>query len=863
MSTREDGTIISAPIVAGGDTDDDIPSAIGSELQGAAQHFTTITKRDEWASKYKSRLFRTWCLVDADDNGFSQWYEWTGTKEDGTDGDWQELNAVGVVMSDSAGAIPKNIKTVVFGPGFAIQQAGDQEDAALVTYSGSSDGGSPLSVGQSYNPYNKVDDVTEIETFWPIEVDQARSGPQQPNPGVATLSINPGAYESQHSNGCLLGLDMVTSISGQDERYIYMNREIVPTGTYYNLNSQEGGVDVQDNTGGDTAVTGGQLTEALVKVAFLDQAPTTGTVKVWLEYKDPSDPVDKKILVDVNGNPMAVERLYNASESLGELLLSGAFMAKATQALKVMIETSFDVSDKVTIDPQNTMICLNQFSNGYETSLARIEFLRRAAVQITPAIQKFSGGALALIDEMSGVTKRETTISAGQGYDTLNEFGLQNLTDVKVSILNDEIRIRDTGTIADFYFDMVIDNVQTQMLRGREITSHITVKNPQNSFEFEAYKWVGKPDDITQVYSTRSNDSIVINTGWEVVKGLFISELASGDPQSHTLTFTVPDDANNVVILVRPSVAQSPINLTMSVFNWGTSTSFTGYAEIIQYNQREEHLRFDETFAEFFLNTQGYKSIRYTINNAPATGNPMPVGVLAKGKAPVERDGTVNQVPGSTVPQFDGAIKFLKDGEASISHSYNVRNETGTDSTVTFWDVLIDVDGNETKIDDSEKTVTITANTGAPGTIITIPAYAYVVEAGQRIGSRAMSNKADGAYVQSDNISEYVIQTTIDFKELVPDQGDVPDLVTIPFNRLPVVDRRVVPFSGVSASTFVISDFTIPADVKLANCSVVSISGDITASSDNPEFSYNAVAKTLTVHIGTTTDGEIYLEFWG
>lgn len=636
----------------------------------------------------------------------------------------------------------------------------------LINATGGGSVSADLTVEQDWGNNASSNNVNAIQTLYPLEVNKNQIG-SNPLQGNAALSISPSAYETQHGNSCLLKLNRVRTIGGQHPFAVYMSEEVVPTGEYFQLNTQSKGVDVQDNTGGDTAVTGGQMTEALVKLSFVDKAPDDGNVKVWLEYNDPSDLIAKNILTDVNGNPLAVEKNFKAGDDIGGFILAGAFMAKATQPLKVMVETSFDVNSKITLDPVNTMLCINQFSNGYETSIARIEFLRRAAVQITPSIQKFTSKMLSLSNEITGINEYATTIEAGTGMDTLNEFGVQNLTEVSIEIKDDTMIVKDTGKIPDFYVDTLIDNTHTRMLRGKEIAAGITIANPDNAFEFEAYEWTGKPDHVTQVYSSRNNDSVVLNTGWRVIKGLFISEQPNGNSSGHVLTFTVPVSANNILILVRPHVDESPTTLKLSELDWGTTSTFTGYIEIERYNSHEDHLRFDDSYGEYFLTNEGFVSLRYTINNTPSTGNPMPVGKLVKGKAPVEIDNSVNKVSGSAVPQYDGAIKFLKDGEASISKTYNVWNEQGTDNTVTFWDVLIDADGNESKIPDSEHTFTVPKNTGAPGIVYTIPAYAVEVEKGQRVGGRATSNKADGVYVQSQNVSEYLVQTIIELKELV------------------------------------------------------------------------------------------------
>ena len=813
--TTQYGTIVYAPVVAGGDSLDDMPSAFGDQLGRTIHHFESEADKDTFTTTYLSRLYKSWAAVKQSDDGIV-WYEWSGTKEDGSDGAWIELN-------------------------------GSSGDSSLV-------------VQQNWGNNAQSTAVTAIQTLYPLEVNQNQIGGQADTVNAA-LSVSPRAYEAQHANSCLLKLNTMHMIGGQNPHSIYMAEQVVPTGAYYSLNAQAGGVDVQDNTGGDTAATGGQATEVLLHVAFLDTAPADGTISIWLEYKDPSDPIDKKILLDVRGNPLAVSQHFASDAKLTPLSIAGAFMAKATQPLKVMIETSWGVSEKIALDSLNTMICLNQFSNEYETSIARIEFQIRTGLQITPAIQVFTNTMLRLSDEIKLVSQPEVSITAGNGVNTLNNVGIENLTLVKVGIENATLTVKDAGNIADFYVNILLDNTHTQMLRGHEISSSIEIANTDKAFEFRAYQWTGKRDQVSQVYSSRNNGAEVLNAGWQLINSLFVAENTSGNFVNHTLTFDVPDTANNVIILIMPQAEQTPSTLQLQEFSWGVTENFTGYVEIERSHLDENALKFDETYAEFFLNNIGYSAIRYTINNTPSSGQPMPVGKLAKGKAPVEIDHTVNQISGSQNPQDEGAIKFLKDGEINISKSYLVWNEQGTDNTVTFWDILIDVDGNESKIPASETTFIIPKNTGSPGTTYTIPGYAHVVEAGQRIGGRATSNKADGAYVQSQSITEYIVQTVLSFDELVA-VADAPDLVSVPFDKKLVTDRRVYTFTGNTLQNIMI-DIDIPADVELANVDVVKHSGTMTTLVDASEFSYDSSTQKLTVHVGANVpEGKIYMTFW-
>ncbi len=721
----------------------DIRSSDGiANIHVPFKHFKTIAERDAWEVKFKTIVKHdVVAVVDADDNGFTQFYIYRAAKHI-----WEEYDAQGVVMSDSNGAIPKNIKTVVFGPGFSIQQAGDQEDAALVTYSGGSGSG-----GMTINGKH-IDDLTVMA---PLQIDNSQSQDR--------LLVDPRAYENQHAASCLLELDSDVTLQNGKATRLYTSHEIVPTGEYFSLNKQARGVDVQDNTGGDTAATGGELTRIMASVGFYGKATDAGNVKVWVWYKDPASPLAGGVLKDVNGNPMVAERFYNKGDDLETpLVISGAMMATGNAPIVLYVETS---AGSYVVDPKQTLLCVEQFSDGFETSLASIEFQRRLGIAIDAEIKSFTQEMLSLKEELIGLDMPLDVVSAHEGYDFLNEFGIQNLTEVKASVTSGVLNIQDNGNVADFYVDVFLDNTKTRMLRGKDIDVELTLKNIRDSYRLEAYKWTGKSDAAGRVYDSRNNEIPTLNPGFELIKSKFITEQVDGQYHGYVDTFTVPEDANNIFIIVRPVEAQSPIDMSIKDFTWGVATPFKGYAEISRTNLNEVHFKFDKNYAEFFLNNQGFSSLRYTINNTP-DGNPMPVGKLAKGKGPVVIDNTVNQVPSSVDPQNDGAIKFTKDGEAIISKSYNVWNEQSTDNTVTFWDILIDVDGNETKIPESEKTFTIPANTGAPGVVYSIPAYNVMVETGQRIGGRAKSNKTDGAYIQSVNPSEYIVQTIVEFDEL-------------------------------------------------------------------------------------------------
>ncbi len=90
--TQKFGTNVYAPIVAGKDTDDDLPAAYGDELGRTIHHFATEQAKSDFTAKYKSRLFASWCVVKES----STWYEWNGSESDGTDGSWVDIDFDGM-----------------------------------------------------------------------------------------------------------------------------------------------------------------------------------------------------------------------------------------------------------------------------------------------------------------------------------------------------------------------------------------------------------------------------------------------------------------------------------------------------------------------------------------------------------------------------------------------------------------------------------------------------------------------------------------------------------------------------------------------------------------------------------------------
>ncbi|CAM0042231.1 hypothetical protein VPHK394_0012 [Vibrio phage K394] len=738
-----------------------------AEIHLEFAHFKTMAERDTWTSKFSSHMdFDLIALVDADENGFVAYYRFDAATKT-----WKDYDAQGVVMSDSNGAIPKNIKTVVFGPGFAIQQAGDQEDAALVTYAESSTG-TDLSINQDWGNNASSNEVTAIQALFPLEVNQNQIG-DTPLTGNAALSIKPNVYEPAHSPALLTKVGSLTEVKDGHDTVVYYNSPITPYGMYFSASDKLQGINIQEDDDLDPNL-GGQLTELLVSIGFEGGAPKSGTVKLWLMYHQNGAFLPNGYVIDSRGKPLIVEKSFAAGEQM-KIIIDGAYYAQGQEAITVHVEHDFS-GEYLIVDPEESLFCVNQYQYHTGSSLARVEFLRRNETQITPAFFNFDGNFVRLASFLNGTNEPETEVDIGEGENFIAQFGVTNLTKVKASVTNGVLSVSDNGNdIADFYIDYLVDNVRTQMMRGKTFTVDLRSNSIDTGFNLALYSWSGKADEPEKIYSSRNNMEPVLNAAWTLVSKVFMQEDISGGLKSTSGEFTIPDGAVNVSFALVPVESQMPLSITIEDFDIAPKSPFIGYVSIEKRDLRTVHLDTRDDYLELGQNSEGYASLRYTLNYSPISGLPMPVGEPLKGKAPFTLDKSKNVIGGSSATGGEGALVAGQSGQVSLSCDYLLWNEQNTDNVVTIWWVLYDADGNESKIADSQIEFTIPKKTTTHGIIKTQPAFLFEIEKGQAFALRASANKADGAYLESTRATDYMVRPVIDFKELqVSDAGDDP-----------------------------------------------------------------------------------------
>lgn len=703
--------------------------------------------------------------------------------------------------------------------------------------------------------------------------------PDQTGAEAVVLEIEHDAFEPMHKPSYLAYLAEDEEIVGKimqgyentagshHDGAIWFDDIICPAGAYIETRKADKSYGIQEADELDPNVTGGTDYLIAARVHMKGTAPSDGFARVYLYNKSLNPFNPKGYLLDKNGQPMAVERHYKTGQELGVLDVIGVVNAKGLQEFSVHVVDSF-TNDVVILTDRTegaSGLMIQAISSEEKTGHGLLQFESDTNQNI-----EFSSHYLGVdrmnLNWINARAEAPVSYTAGTNFVSINGWRLINPNGIKVGVVDGHTHIQDDGVhIAEFNYGKVFSAEETVMLRGKDIEVTATLVDKDNGFNVALIKWTGKPDEYTpEIFTVRDGGgSPEFQTNWAQADSLFISEdVVSGD---HTLTkvMVVPADANNYAIVIYPVVAQEPITLKLKQLKVDVSPAFTGYALKAPELLNELHLVLGDEHKQFIQNTQGYASLRYTINQN-AQGMPMPVGIPQKGAADITLDDTVNQVPGSAAKGGEGAIKFGDDGRARIVTQLRLWNEQSTDNDVKFWWAEVGPGNQMTKLADSEFTFTVPAN--SKDTLHSF-GYTHDFELGDRIALRASATKADGAFLQCVDDSRPMVDVTIDFKELVADPGDDPTTgVDISAFSKYFAIREAVSYIFIDESQFTI-DVTIPEGVEMAVLGTFSQDVDGTIRPiKSPDYRYVPPASPdlkgqLIFDLGRKYTGEIILEF--
>ncbi|MGL5526785.1 MAG: hypothetical protein ACRDCI_00125 [Plesiomonas shigelloides] len=691
----------------------------------------------------------------------------------------------------------------------------------------------------------------------PLKVEGSRNNPAgQPDPDRVTLTIDPAAYERQHTASYLAYLADETNIVGKKgitkhAGALWFDDIVYSSPTYIQIDRNRKLIGIQEYDGLDPNVTGGQDYLIAFRANMKGVAPEDGVVKVYLNEYDELGR-DSGILVNSNGQPMAAERSYKAGEKLGALDVVGVVKATALRYFSCNVEDTFNDAYLTLTDQTEgvTGLMVQSITVGEKTGPALLQFEADTNQDIS-----FSSHYLGpeRVDFAWLVRSNEApvNIAGGIGLTMADGYGFYNLTPVKFGSVNDHLQISDNGSdIADFNLHRIFNAEETQMMRGRDVDVTVTLTNKDMGFRIALLKWDGKPDMYTkEIYKTRTNDNIDLQAGWTIAGELFISEDAIQDDHIATKRFTVPVDANNYAIMIYPTNAQQPLTLLLKDLRLDVTDPFTGYVIHFSEMDRERALEFSEQHMTLYQDNQGYRALRYTING---NDQPMPIGMLGKGLADVSIDNTLNTISGSMAKGGEGGLEFKADGKVTITTALRLWNEKSVGAAVMFWYELVEVGQQRGAMIDASKG-TFAVHVGAQAALFYMPTFSIGVTAGQRLILRVTGDGPDCAFLQSVSPSAPMLYTTVTFDEFTAGAYDDP-------------------FAGIDMSSFTNVRYGFAtADIDFFNKSSINVQVDIpddvdlvvlSAIKENQDLSVESVArlgwkyfnttKTLSISFGET-----------
>lgn len=610
-----------------------------------------------------------------------------------------------------------------------------------------------------------------IDVYWPLKFEASRKDAQTNDPDRVSLSMDHASFEPIHAPSFLAYLKEEIEVTGRPtdrghhDGAIWLDDLIVSKSPYIGSKMITKSYTIEEADNKDPNITGGTTYVIAFKAGFKGTAPDDGYVRIYLYNTSPNPYEPKGYLMDDNGQPMVVERHYKAGDNLDSLEIVGAVTAKGQQEFSCHIVHNFTSEHLVLADPvENITGLLIQAitpTAGTGDALQQYELDTQDDIVF---VKHYLGEDRATLkynllrdEPLASITKGAYEKAA----DGWTSYAVEN---IKAGVVNNHYVVSDNGTdICDFTLGKVFSAEETKLLRGKDIEVTVTLTDKSNAYKVVIMKWAGEPNKYTpDIFTSRKDGGPVWSTNWTKVGELFISEDAVVGDHTMTKAFVLPTDAVNYGIFIYPVEAQLPLVMNLKELKLDVKPSFIGIAfkEIRKYN--EKHMYFSDEFKQFVQNTQGYASLRYTIN---ANELPAPCGIPGRGLADIVIDTSVNQVFGSGARGGEGALLFNSEGEATISTDLRLWSEKaeGAKSLVKFW--WAKVAGNSfEKIKESEGSFEISG--GTKNVLFKLPEFTLEINSGDKLALRMQGDSADAAFLECVDNTKPLVQTNVKFKEL-------------------------------------------------------------------------------------------------
>lgn len=515
------------------------------------------------------------------------------------------------------------------------------------------------------------------------------------------------------------------------------------------------------------------------RISARGTAVSDGYITIYLRKKS-----NKEIAEDVNGKLSMFTKKVKAGDKYGFVELLSILSFNVDTELEAIVE--YNLGGQVltigSLTEGVSGIMIHDLDATDSLALIKYELDTRQNIlyakhDFTQYIESFSD-FLADEEDLS-----ERTILANTGNRQTDGWGLENLTDVKVSITNNVLQITDASAPCFFGFGYVLPAEETYVLRDKQIFVDVELDNNNADWIINFAKWTGDPDNYnSKIIDSSSNQDIILTDGWEL--------LPENTPilpteNSKRGAVTVPTDTNNIALFIRSKQEDQPMALRLKSFDIGMYTPQIFYT---LYNP------------ELLEETIHDKSQTVSITKANKTGMTyyakstwhfLPLGTQTRGGAPVEFVEGAWSNAGYNGFAMNTNVKALQNGVINISNTLNVTKVSipagMTEITVSLMFIKLKDGATGDSIDDYDE---------LPDTLQTFTVdqqseneYEYTtfkksisVQANDQIALKWKSNSTSdfSVYVSQEKQNIPIVSTTIEFEKYVTENIDMlPVLDTI------------------------------------------------------------------------------------
>lgn len=660
-----------------------------------------------------------------------------------------ETNTYSLGISDNEGNIALGVTDIEFDDGFIVEGNGSTGKVKL----------KPVSTPGSSITFKDGDSDFKADTIHSLD----KSIRISDLGGVADFSVI--AHASNEGIMATLGRDETLNTEYPKSR-LYFSDFKHKGGSFVYPDIQKKSFVVQDIvpdddpnvSGGTTFLVGLYLEPSSQQKSVITQK---GYIK--LELVDDND----NVMMDINGNPIAVQIDYNGGEEEKKEIYFGELQAKGLTYVHLNVESNFPTEEILSIGA-NTAICLQAITKDCTSGLALMNFMLHTGYRVQMDSIYYGTNSM----NFAQFLLKDQTNKINQPFEF--SFGDNTFLDVQNSLLfninNYVAEFKDNGVdLPIFSIYKRYNKYDTFVIGGKQAKATIKTINRINALNVMLLAYRGNEEPKAPCLLSITNGTHNFNDGWTIEDKLFIMEEPDGIEHTHEKTFDLPSDAKELAIVVCTNDTQTTdlfiSDIQVDIIPSVTRIKITDSSHIAESYLIEKKRHYKSQVA---CPIADY-NYRYT---SDVIDTKMPIGVIGGGSDIVNNNAWFDV--GSTDPnKTQGDFQFLKSGRVTMSYDCLVFNEKDTVNDVEFWLAKVEDGGVFTEVPNSRVATTIEANRTKIAKKVSNTGFTFNVKENESYRFFAKSNMLDGFYLMCMQTTPPLIKFMMEFDEQIEYNKDI------------------------------------------------------------------------------------------